>query len=220
MGIVRNWGKGNMKKTLVLLVVGLTMLYDQPAFSGEYDDLAFAGKDRDAGYGWASGHHIQDTSFDNGNSESFNEGVRQYAKEAGQYAKEIESALYQDRYVLLLKTTKDYREAANFSKNACKALTRPFDNQDIKYTQEKGVYFSETINDEMYAGGYAPRRYSGEDISIENSDAYNGFAPGYLIVVGGIYNDAVSAKKALLTVREFYPDAYIKKTVMWMGCIH
>ncbi len=131
-----------------------------------------------------------------------------------------QSQLYLDRYVLLLKTTKDYREATNFSENASKALTRNFDNKDIKYSKEKGVYFSETIDDPMYAGGYYPRRYSGEDITIENSNGYNGFFPGYLIVIGGIYNDAISAEKALQTAKEFYPDAYLKKTVMWMGCIH
>lgn len=34
-----------------------------------------------AGYEWAQEHDIQDTSYDNGNSESFNEGVRDYAEQ-------------------------------------------------------------------------------------------------------------------------------------------
>lgn len=35
----------------------------------------------EAGYNWGEQHDICDTKYDNGNSESFNEGVRQYAEE-------------------------------------------------------------------------------------------------------------------------------------------
>ena len=42
---------------------------------------AFAGEGHDAGYRWAAKHGITDTSYNNGNSNSFNEGVRQYASE-------------------------------------------------------------------------------------------------------------------------------------------
>jgi hypothetical protein len=35
----------------------------------------------DAGYKWGQTHDITDTDYDNGNSDSFNEGVRTYAEE-------------------------------------------------------------------------------------------------------------------------------------------
>lgn len=41
----------------------------------------FAGEGHDAGYRWAEEHDITDTGYSNGNSESFNEGVREYAEE-------------------------------------------------------------------------------------------------------------------------------------------
>ncbi len=43
--------------------------------------VANAGEGHDAGYRWAEQHDITDTGYSNGNSESFNEGVREYAEE-------------------------------------------------------------------------------------------------------------------------------------------
>ncbi len=42
--------------------------------------LAYAGVGHDAGWKWAEKHGITDTSYNRGNSASFNEGVRQYAE--------------------------------------------------------------------------------------------------------------------------------------------
>lgn len=41
----------------------------------------FAGEGHDAGYEWAQEHDITDTDYSDGNSDSFNEGVREYAEE-------------------------------------------------------------------------------------------------------------------------------------------
>lgn len=46
-----------------------------------FSSLSYAGEGHDAGYEWAQEHDIRDVNYDNGNSESFNEGVRQYAEE-------------------------------------------------------------------------------------------------------------------------------------------
>lgn len=43
--------------------------------------LVYAGDGHDAGYRWAEQHDIRDIDYSNGNSESFNEGVREYAEE-------------------------------------------------------------------------------------------------------------------------------------------
>ena len=60
-----------MKKLLVLLIVcGIF-----------FSSTAFAGEGHDAGREWAEEHDITDVNYDNGNSESFNEGVREYAEE-------------------------------------------------------------------------------------------------------------------------------------------
>ena len=62
-----------MRKILITLVFIVAAL--------SYGQIAYAGEGHDAGYEWAQEHDITDTSYSNGNSESFNEGVRQYAEE-------------------------------------------------------------------------------------------------------------------------------------------
>lgn len=131
----------------------------------------------------------------------------------------IEGEFFSDRYILILKSTKDYNEALNFAHDATKKLRLEFDNENKRYSKEKGIYF-EGIEDDDYNGGYYPRRYDEESISLENSSGYEAFSDGFIIVVGGIYNDRKSSKQALGKVKTIYPDAYIKKTKMWMGCIH
>lgn len=131
------------------------------------------------------------------------------------------NSLWQDKYILILKSTKDYEEAVNFTREASEKLNLGFYNENIRYSKEKGIYFSEDIPDELYRGGYYPRRYAGDaGISLENSWGYRGFEPGYIIVVGGVFDRKEDSGKALNKAKEFYEDAYVKRTVMWMGCIH
>lgn len=63
-----------MRKILIALVFTVNVL--------SYGQIAYGGEGHDAGYEWAQEHNITDTGYDNGNSESFNEGVRQYAEES------------------------------------------------------------------------------------------------------------------------------------------
>lgn len=42
---------------------------------------SYSGSGHSAGYDWGEQNDICDTEYDNGNSESFNEGVREYAEE-------------------------------------------------------------------------------------------------------------------------------------------
>ena len=127
---------------------------------------------------------------------------------------------YFDKCLLILKTTKDYNEAVSFASKASEKLDREFKNEHVEYSEEKGIYYAETLPDGMYRGKYYPRRYSGEHISLENSSGYKGLTPGFIIVLGGIYDNHAEAKEALAKTRESHKDAYVKKTNMWMGCIH
>jgi len=69
-----------MKKTLIVLVFIFSAL--------SYGQIVYGGEGHDAGYEWAQEHDITDVGYDNGNSESFNEGVRQYAEEQQEEADE------------------------------------------------------------------------------------------------------------------------------------
>jgi len=58
-------------------------------------------------------------------------------------------------------------------------------------------------------------------VSIEFSNGYNGFAKGYYLVVAGV-GEPGSAKlrQTNALAKQWYPDAYFKKTQIWLGCIH
>ena len=125
-----------------------------------------------------------------------------------------------DRYIIVVKATYAYGEAVRFAEEAGALLGLEFKNEGREYSKEKGIYFSEDIDDPDYAGGYYPRRYSDEYISLENASAYPEFADKSIIVVAGIYSEEEEALAGLEKVRAYYQDAYVKKTRMWMGCIH
>lgn len=62
-----------MRKFFLILAISVLV--------GRAVPVVFAGEGHDAGYEWAERYDIRDTDYSNGNSESFNEGVRQYAEE-------------------------------------------------------------------------------------------------------------------------------------------
>jgi hypothetical protein len=110
------------------------------------------------------------------------------------------------------------------------ASKKPFSMQGQIYDKKKGLRLPEDSPDEMYAGSYVHRRYNTasmkdndeavEYISIERSEAYPGFTPGFYIVVGGIYDTKEEAKTALAKFMPIVADAYTKQTEIFMGCMH
>jgi hypothetical protein len=122
-----------------------------------------------------------------------------------------------DKYVLILKSTQNYDEAVRFATEASKKLGLEFNNAYREFSKKKGIYYSKNCPSKLYAGCYYPRRYDGEQITLENSGDYKGFAPAYIIVMAGIYEKVDMAEKALVKVKKFYKDAYVEKTNMWMG---
>lgn len=66
--------KPTMKRFLCLILFAFFNLF-------QWISPVCAGEGHDAGYEWAEQNDITDTGYDEGNSESFNEGVRQYAEE-------------------------------------------------------------------------------------------------------------------------------------------
>jgi len=125
---------------------------------------------------------------------------------------------YMDKYILILQFMQDHDQALEFAEEASEKLEMDFSNENMEYSKEKGIYYSEENSDELDISGYYPRRYEGEYITLENSGAYGDiFIPGYIIVVGGVFNEKAKADNALSRMKETYQDAYLQKTEMWMG---
>jgi hypothetical protein len=135
----------------------------------------------------------------------------------------------EDRYVVILGSTKDFYEAKRKAEAIAKASRVAFSMQGMIFDKQRGLILPDDDSDPTYAGAYIHRRYNTgapdlaeatEYISIEKSEAYDGFKPGLYIIVGGIYPTSSEAAKSVKKFSKAVPDAYAKKTPIYLGCVH
>lgn len=132
------------------------------------------------------------------------------------------------RWVVILGVYKDFAEAKANAQKIAKASGVPF-SMNGNIFDKKGLRLPDDADDPTWAGQYLARRgntahEAGKDleehISIEKSAGYEGFAKGFYIVVGTI----AETKEAGLAQEERFkaaaPGTYVKKTRIYMGCIH
>ena len=75
--------------------------------------------------------------------------------------------------------------------------------------------------DELYAGQYVPRRYEGNELSIEYLDHFDRSAqPRTYALVTGLWGTEPAADSALLALRRQVPHAYKLKARIYQGCMH
>lgn len=129
-----------------------------------------------------------------------------------------------DKYIVIAGTSTDYTYLENQSKKISKNTGIVFDNQDMVYDKKRGMIVPDTSSDEIYAGGYYPRRYCDERISIEMmwyyTDEQNNDTLKDMIIITGIFGNKEDAQKQLEKVKAAIPTAYIKKKGIYMGCMH
>lgn len=127
--------------------------------------------------------------------------------------------------VLIAHSGKDYTKAMAIAKKLSTQLKLKLDLRGLKPNKELGLSDSKKNCEEGFGffPCYVPRGHyeDGSYISIEYSDSFEGFAKGYYIVVVAHYQTGNSAIKTLLTkTKKIIPDAYIKRTSVYTGCIH
>lgn len=75
--------------------------------------------------------------------------------------------------------------------------------------------------DEIYAGGYYPRRFPSEFLSIEYMSFYSSQTrEKNMALVSGIYEKQSSADSALVAIQKHTENAFVWKTEMYIGCMH
>ncbi|GAA0723309.1 hypothetical protein GCM10009430_26610 [Aquimarina litoralis] len=130
------------------------------------------------------------------------------------------------KYFLIAASTTNYEEALSSATSIAEKLKLPLDLRKLEYSDENlGLTWSKE-ECEGSNWGYpcyvARGRYDdGDFVSIEWSSAYGGFSKGYYIVIvsgNQIYDD--SLKDLLRKTKEFVPSAYIKSSMVYMGCLH
>ena len=127
--------------------------------------------------------------------------------------------------VLIAHSGRDYKKALTVAKNLSTKLKLKLDLRGLKPNKELGLSDSK-INCEEGFGFYpcyVPRGHfeDGSYVSIEYSDSFVGFAQGFYIVVVAHYEKGNPTMRTLLTkTKKIIPDAYIKSTSVYTGCIH
>jgi len=122
---------------------------------------------------------------------------------------------------LIAKSTKRYSEAKAFAKKLSQQSGIKTDFRGLVQNSVTGLSeVADVCRNEGFAYPcYIPRgRYDdGTYISVEYSNAYGGFSEGYYIVVVA---SGEIGKSVIKQIKAFVPDAYVKKSSVYMGCIH
>jgi len=134
----------------------------------------------------------------------------------------------ENRWVVILSVYKSFAEARGDAEKIAKQSKLPFSMQGRVFDKKRGLIYPDNFDDEAFRGGYVARRYHQTQIkeqdtdylSVERSDGYDGFKPGYYMVVAGVHDSAASAEKQAKKFTAWAPTAYAKKTKIYMGCLH
>ncbi len=139
-----------------------------------------------------------------------------------------EAEFVENRWVAILSVYESFKDAkADAEKIAAKSNVSFFMEGRV-FDKKRGLIYPDNFDDEVFAGQYVARRYNQalikdretEYLSVERSDGYDGFKPGYYMVVAGVYESAKEAQAQIKRFAKWAPTAYAKKTKIYMGCMH
>lgn len=126
---------------------------------------------------------------------------------------------------VIVKSSSSYADALASARDAAKRLGFRLDLRALSPRQPEGLSFSPT-DCEQSAFEYPcyVARGRGDDgayVSIEYSTAYVGFRPGlYVVIVASDVKGGKVATNALKAAKKRFKDAYLRRTGVYMGCIH
>lgn len=139
-----------------------------------------------------------------------------------------EGEFMENRWVAILSAQESFADAKAEAQKFAKATGVPFSMEGRVFDKKKGLIYPTNFDDEVLAGQYVARRYNETHIkdkdvpylSVERSDGYEGFKPGYYIVVAGVYENAKAAEAQVKRFSSLAPTGYVKKAKIYMGCMH
>ena len=130
------------------------------------------------------------------------------------------------KYFVITASTKSYESALESANSIAKSMKLKLDLRGLQENEENdGLTWDGA---ECQENGWEPPCYvargrydDGGYVSIEWSNAFQGFSKGYYIVVVASYSDNNDKLKAtLLSAKEHVPSAYSKSSNVYMGCMH
>lgn len=122
----------------------------------------------------------------------------------------------------IILSTKNYAEAKKIAEETSTKTNLKLDLRGLVPNNKTGLT---TPKKDLLEGEFFPQYYSrgryddGEYVSIEYSDAFDGFTKGFFIVVTCSGNKK-EANNALKKMKLLYKTAYVKHTKIYVGCMH
>lgn len=131
----------------------------------------------------------------------------------------------QKKGFVIIAAGKNYESLKTMAQNASDKLGYKLNLRGLQANEQTGLSFEQTEceNQGFEFPTYVPRgRFDdGLYVSIEHTDAYEGFTPDYYILVVASYEKGnVELKNSLEFVKQYYKTAYIKYADVYIGCMH
>ncbi len=140
-------------------------------------------------------------------------------------ARAQDDSMFEKKGFVIISAGTNYDASLKIAKEAAKKFSYKLDLRDHIQNDIIGLTIPETVCEEhgFEFPAYIVRgRYDdGKYVSIEYTDSYEGFTPGYYIVVvasGSKGNKELT--EALSEAKKIYKGAYIKYADVYQGCIH
>lgn len=132
---------------------------------------------------------------------------------------------FEKKYFLIAASTADYDKAKSVAQILSDSLCIKLNLRDLLPADGGGLTWNEQDceNEGWEFPCYVARgRWDdGAWISIEWSEAFSGFKPGYYVVIVHSSSEKdVSMNKTLQRVKKLIPKAYIKSSSVYIGCLH
>jgi hypothetical protein len=131
---------------------------------------------------------------------------------------------YATYYAVVADTGREYYPLLKLTLKISKKTRGKIDSMGRSYnnnTAKDLIALPDDDLDEMYAGGYYPRRSPGTELSLEY---YNYFAQNAddktIAIIAGIYENKISADSALQLLKKDFSKAFVLKSEIYIGCMH
>jgi hypothetical protein len=160
---------------------------------------------------------------------ALNGGRAQISEHDLREAREESAALIKMQTVekdsVIVKSTAAYKDARRVAVDAAQRLGLPLDLRGLAPHRGSGLTFS---REECKGGAFdypcyvaRGRSDDGAYVSVEYSTAYDGFRPGlYIVVIAGDSAGGDLAKRSAQAAKKVFRDAYVRRTGVYLGCIH
>lgn len=126
----------------------------------------------------------------------------------------------QDKFIVIAGASKDFYQLDKKAKTLNQQSGIKYEN-DLAYSENRGMIVSDTSSDELYRGVSVPRRYDENRISIEMMHWYSeNKDTTMMIIITGIFDSKKDAESQLSLLKNKTSDCYIKKIKLYMGCMH